>query len=82
MYLRDPATGVPRPFAEAKGIFLYRFSYPADFGGANFPVPWTTGKADFVIHSNFFTPSPIKWEGIGETPNSPLPWWEGVAGGG
>ena len=60
MYLRDPATGVPRPFAEAKGILLYRFSYPADFGGANFPVPWTTGKAAFVIHSNFFTPSLLK----------------------
>ena len=50
MYLRYLATDGPRPFAEAKGILLYRFSCPADFGGANFSVPWTTGKADFAIH--------------------------------
>ena len=63
MYLRDLATGGPRPFAEANGALLYRFSYPADFGGANFPIPWTTGKADFVLGLNFFTPS-LKGEGF------------------
>ena len=57
MYLPDLATGGPRPFAEGKGTLLYRFIFPADFAGANFPVPWTTGKADSVIHSIFFTPS-------------------------
>ena len=58
MYLCDMASVGPRPFAEGKGTPSYRVSGPADFGSANFPVPWTTGETDFVIHSNFFTPSP------------------------
>jgi len=43
-------------FAEIKDT-VGGYSCPADFGGANFPVPQTTRKADFVGESNFFTPS-------------------------
>jgi len=47
-------------FAEIKDTVM-GYSCPADFGGANFPVPWTTRKVDFVGESNFFTASlPLK----------------------
>ena len=36
-----------RPFAEGRET-VGDHSRPADFGGANFSVPWTTGKANFV----------------------------------
>jgi len=37
---------------------------PADFGGANFPVPWTTRKAGFDADLNFFTASPQRGERV------------------
>jgi len=51
-----------RPFAEGR-LPVKEHSYPADFGGVNIPAPWTTGKAEFVGYSNFFTPSPSRGEG-------------------
>jgi hypothetical protein len=43
-----------RPFAESR-VTAGDHSCPADLGGANFPDPWTTEKADFAGGTNFFT---------------------------
>jgi len=51
-----------RPFAEGR-VTVGGHSCPADFGGANFSVPWATRKADFAADLNFFTASPIKGGG-------------------
>ena len=32
------------------GDILRKSFYPADFGGANFSVPWTMKKVDFAVH--------------------------------
>jgi hypothetical protein len=49
------------------GDIVFKAFCPADFGGANFSVPWATRKAVFGMHWDFFTGSggERKGEGIG-----------------
>jgi len=56
MYLYGFVPSCRRSFAEGR-ISVEDHSCPPDFGGANFSVPWTTGKADFAGQLNFFTAS-------------------------
>jgi len=56
MYLHSFILSCRRPFAEGR-VTVGGHSYPPDFGGANFSVPWTTRKADFAADLNFFTAS-------------------------
>src|SRR4030042_6068985 len=56
MYLHGFVPSCLRPFAEGR-VSVGDNSCPPDFGGANFSVPWTTGKADFAAQLNFFTAS-------------------------
>jgi hypothetical protein len=59
MYPHDFVPSCRRPFAEGR-VSVGDHSYPPDFGGAHFSVPWTTGKADFAGQLNFFTLSFVK----------------------
>jgi hypothetical protein len=52
--LSDLVVAGSRHFAEARDIVFKAFC-PTDFGGANFSVPWTTRKAVFSMHWDFFT---------------------------
>jgi len=69
MYLDGFVPSCRRPFAEGR-VSVGDHSCPPDFDGANFSVPWTTGKADFAGQLNFFTASPPEVEeGKGEGAN-------------
>src|SRR4030066_1803599 len=68
MYLHGFVPSCRRPFAEGR-VSVVDHSCPPDFGGANFSVPWTTGKADFAGQLNFFTPS--RGRGINKILNFP-----------
>jgi hypothetical protein len=57
---------------------------PADFGGVNFPLPWTTGEV-FPIPVEFFHSFPFpkeeKAESSIESPKSSPPFEKGGTGG-
>jgi hypothetical protein len=56
MYLDGFVPSCLRPFAESR-VSVGDHSCPPGFARSNFPVPWTTIKADFIGESNFFTAS-------------------------
>jgi hypothetical protein len=66
MYFHKIAPGGQGLFAELKRMASYDFSFPADFGGANFPVPWTTGEAFLSPISIFSHLPPSEGEGWGD----------------